>query len=198
MTLLIITGTGRCGTSVLARFCHNIGYGVGGQWCSDRNAGMEEPTVVEINNGIMRGENLERADRFVSEFSRIIVKDPRFVRRGVLDFWASRRRDLELVVCVRDLSCTYRSIEMMQASVGMPKHVDPYTSEADVAMTMHSFWCDVAKFKLPVKVLAFPDFLDDYARVVAALGPNRIDACGRERSKRVWNALVDPAKVHHR
>lgn len=39
--MLIITGPGRSGTSVFARFCEQVGYDTGGSWNEEINAGKE-------------------------------------------------------------------------------------------------------------------------------------------------------------
>lgn len=196
--MLVITGTGRCGTSVLARFCHNMGYLVGGKWCHVRNAGMEEPTVVAVNKDIIGATNDEKSGQFVNDFSRIVVKDPRFIRPGVLAFWAERRQDIKLLVCVRDLVPMLASLVEMRERVGSPLPQNAFTSIDQVAMTMHAFWRDVARFKVPVSLLPFPEFLTDFSLINDRLRGFGGLSFDRERGRKIWEALANKNSVHHR
>ncbi len=56
--MLVITGPGRCGTSLLARFCQELGCDTGGEWNQEVDAGLEHEQVVRINDillGVIQG-----------------------------------------------------------------------------------------------------------------------------------------------
>jgi hypothetical protein len=52
--VIIITGVGRSGTSLVARLYHEFGLDPGGSWDRAINAGLEDPEVVGINRTLMR------------------------------------------------------------------------------------------------------------------------------------------------
>jgi hypothetical protein len=50
--MIVITGPGRSGTSVLARLYQELGFDPGGQWHPEVNAGLEAPAVIAANTDI--------------------------------------------------------------------------------------------------------------------------------------------------
>ena len=188
--MLVITGTGRCGTSVLARFCHNCGYIVGGSWNHDANSGMEDSRFVDVSNQLIRGEPEKDTLKYIDTFERRVVKDPRFLRPEVVSAWASRRDDLRILLCVRDMESVCKSF----AASGLSdrEHLEWATEKThEVFLSM----VEIAQAKIPVQLLAFPHFLDTYDRVhkILTWGELSIDY---ERGQRIWNGLIDKEKVH--
>ena len=67
--MIIITGPGRSGTSLLAALYQHFGYDPGGNWRPEVNAGLESYDVVAINHSIARdlgvtvgtGKSVQRA-----------------------------------------------------------------------------------------------------------------------------------------
>jgi len=51
--MIIITGPGRSGTSVVARMYQQLGFDPGGTWFDDVEAGLESADVVDINERII-------------------------------------------------------------------------------------------------------------------------------------------------
>lgn len=51
--MIIITGPGRSGTSVVAQLYRELGFDPGGQWSSSVRAGWEAPDIVEMNEAII-------------------------------------------------------------------------------------------------------------------------------------------------
>jgi hypothetical protein len=51
--VIIITGVGRSGTSLVARLYSELGVDPGGTWDPSINAGLEDPGVVRLNRAIM-------------------------------------------------------------------------------------------------------------------------------------------------
>jgi hypothetical protein len=52
--VILITGPGRSGTSVLAALYQELGYSPGGYWTAGVSAGLEASDVVEVNDAIAR------------------------------------------------------------------------------------------------------------------------------------------------
>jgi hypothetical protein len=51
--MIVITGVGRSGTSLIASLYQQLGFAVGGEWVPTINAGLEDPQIVEANEIIM-------------------------------------------------------------------------------------------------------------------------------------------------
>jgi len=51
--MIVITGPGRSGTSVIALIYRELGFDPGGKWLAQVNAGFEAPEVVKLNNAII-------------------------------------------------------------------------------------------------------------------------------------------------
>jgi len=189
--MLVITGSGRCGTSVLARFCHNMGYVTGGAWNHDMNAGMEDGRFVETSNAIEQGKVTADVKKYVDTFPRRVVKDPRFMRPKVTELWARSRPDLRVLICVRDMSHVVQSYANI--SPNDPDHLEWVTQRTHEIMMAY---VELARHHVPVQFLAFPYFLDDYKRVHQLLewGGLPIDYSIGELA---WNGLVNKDMVHY-
>jgi hypothetical protein len=62
MVVIIITGSGRSGTSFLAKLYIELGVDIGGQWYPEISAGFEREVIVSINKAIMRDLGLRNLD----------------------------------------------------------------------------------------------------------------------------------------
>ncbi len=51
--MIVITGPGRSGTSVLARIYNELGFDIGGTWDDEIRAGLEDKPVVDLNKAIL-------------------------------------------------------------------------------------------------------------------------------------------------
>lgn len=51
--MIVITGPGRSGTSVLAQLYKELGFDPGGEWVTEIQGGLEPPDVVEANEEIL-------------------------------------------------------------------------------------------------------------------------------------------------
>ena len=52
--MIVITGPGRSGTSLIGEIYERLGFNPGGSWSDDNNAGREAPEVVEENKLLLR------------------------------------------------------------------------------------------------------------------------------------------------
>ncbi len=50
--MIVVTGPGRSGTSILAALYQRLGYDPGGTWNESVNAGLEQPDIVRLNKAI--------------------------------------------------------------------------------------------------------------------------------------------------
>jgi hypothetical protein len=63
--MIVVTGVGRSGTSMIAALYEELGFGTGGRWVESINAGLEDPQVVETNEALMAELNLFGAKRTI-------------------------------------------------------------------------------------------------------------------------------------
>jgi hypothetical protein len=61
--MIVVTGVGRSGTSMIAALYEELGFDTGGLWVESINAGLEDARVVEANETIMAELNLFGAKR---------------------------------------------------------------------------------------------------------------------------------------
>jgi len=192
--MLIITGTGRCGTSVLAKFCRAVGYDPGGAWYEPVHAGYEHPKVVAINQAILN--NLEagtfRPDDYRKPIRGIearVVKDPRFLGHpSVLSTWHAHREDLSVLLLCRDAD---------EIAASFDRHPTWFHWPGDTSriyVRFYEFVLRVAELGIPFRVLHFPSFLDQYQAVATALGELGLPI---EDGEPAWDDVVDWSEVHH-
>ena len=115
--MLIITGSGRCGTSFMAKMAKGLGMSMGIDWNDEIDAGLERPGISRLNEAISERLKLVDHSIVVREFAQQIravtwpcIKDPRFISLpGVLQVWLDARQDLEFVLIYRSPMATARS-----------------------------------------------------------------------------------------
>jgi hypothetical protein len=192
--MLMITGTGRCGTSVLAKFCRAIGYDPGGEWYETVDAGYEHPKVVAINKAMMA--NLEAGTFRPEDYRDLIrgiqarvVKDPRFLwHPRIISTWHASRNDLSVLLLCRDAD---------EVAASFDRHPEWFTWHGNRTTIYCNFYHSVLKMAelgVPFRVLHFPSFLDQYEGVEREL--NELGLPVRD-AEHVWQDIVDKSKVHH-
>jgi hypothetical protein len=193
--MLVITGMGRSGTSVLAALCKQLGYDPGGDYVEGINAGLEDPAVVAVNEDVFRpapaGGPLAGRVRAVR---RVVVKDPRFILEAgrPLRVWWEHRQDLRVVLTGRDPEEVVRSRQAHPHWFGQVHDGEAGVLRDDVAAAA-GLMTDLG---IPFRRLHFPDFLGEPAAVFEALRFGGL-SFSDWRAKRHWRKLVDPAKVRH-
>src|SRR4051794_7017681 len=124
--VIVITGPGRSGTSVLARLYQELGFDPGGNWIPDKRAGLEHGDFWRLNNKLaaaagftmphsrkrdssrpakVRMVKWDRVDGVVAEHAETmvrlarenaVVKDPRF--QWTLPLWLRAGAQIDFVV----------------------------------------------------------------------------------------------------
>jgi hypothetical protein len=193
--MLVITGMGRSGTSVLAALCARLGYDPGGEYREGINAGLEDPAVVAVNEDVFRPEPAggPLAGR-IRAVRRRVIKDPRFVLAGgrPLRVWSEYRFDLRVVLTDRDPAEVVRSRQAHPGWFAPTPDAEAGVLRDDIAATV-GLMTDLG---IPFRRLRFPDFLADPAAVFDALRFGGL-TFSDWRARRHWRKLVDPAKVRH-
>lgn len=198
--MLVITGPGRSGTSMLGRFCGSIGYHPGGEWCEAIDAGLEHPRIVAINDAMYRearatGSVNEALARYRSEmvsFDLAVVKDPRFTYHpAILRAWSSVRPDLTVLLTYRNPQQSIASRKRHKKFLFVKHKARPEMLKCDMADSIEAMLdCDV-----PFSILLFPNFLTHYDDVYTALTGLglRFD---RNDGLEKWVSIADESRVH--
>lgn len=124
--MIIVTGTGRSGTSVLAKILKRCGCNFRGDWSDKIRAGLEDPEIVSLNERMFKEYNLDIKSDFLNKkqieelsnkykdllksLSQKIkfAKDPRFCK--TLEVWLKAGLDIDfLIISLRDKEETLRS-----------------------------------------------------------------------------------------
>jgi len=200
--MIIITGPGRSGTSVLAQFCLKMGYNPGGSWYDCVDAGMEHPRVAAINDALFlevtrTGAVQKTLDEHREEMRSLdltVVKDPRFTfHPAILRAWHSVHSDLKVLVTYRTPEHSIAS-RKRHASDLVHKHKrHPNVLRCDFANVIEA----MLDLDIPFSILLFPNFLKQYAHVYEAF-ENLGMPFDHDAGQDVWNTLVNMEKVHVR
>ena len=195
--MLVITGMGRSGTSVLATLCKRLKYNPGGDYVEGINAGLEDPEVVAINEAILGpapGDDARRqiAGR-IKSCRRKVIKDPRFILAGgtALRVWWQERQDLRVLLAIRDPLEVIRLRQRIRTgSARSPTRGPRFFRTTSPLLLRHE------RTGIPFRRLHFPDFLRQPEQVFDALRFGGLSfwerRCGKE-----WQQLIDYSKVRH-
>lgn len=194
--MLVITGTGRSGTSFLAKWFQEIGLlQYDANWISSLSAGLEAPQISRVNGAIWVGndpqyEREEAQKRVIQTANYPVIKDPKFFYGGVLDTWLKYRNDLKFIVLVRDFEAVFKS--------RLAKGMETQAFHPDAMENIYAhFRYRLDESSTPYEILVFPEFLDEYnkaySRITKLCPELKID---KDKGRKAWDALVDPSLVH--
>jgi hypothetical protein len=135
--MFIITGLGRCGTSILMKYLREVGFGLGKNvsWNEEMRAGLELSTAYSLNQRMWMGfskngnpidlDRVPTGDYWVGKSFRECIlsvdnderqgkvdvfKDPRFTwHPDLIEAWWEVRKDIKLIICHRDIEQIYKS-----------------------------------------------------------------------------------------
>src|SRR5579871_5582171 len=198
--MLIITGPGRSGTSVLALFCQRLGYHPGGQWYDCVSAGLEDERVVLINDALEAeirhtGQTTHTLARYASQMRQLeqaVIKDPRFTYHPqILRAWHSVRADLKVVLTYRHPEHSLASRRRQARLLLHPHKRHANILRQDLADCLET----LLELEIPFQMLLFPQFLDRYEAVERAFSELGLEIDG-EQGRQAWASVVDRSKVH--
>lgn len=192
--MVIITGLGRCGTSILTKYLKEIGYGIGKNvnWYPKIRAGYElssfYPIVDDlyqyycrkgkkinlndkINWNYWQGKSYREALKLVDKDHRQgqvdIVKDPRITwHPDIIEAIWEARKDIKLIICHRDMKAIHESRLNLPEQFHDPK---PRIEVSDYQVDFAEFYTRVLKLDIPHKVLFFPNFLLNHSNTLSKL-----------------------------
>ena len=192
---LIITGFARSGTSLLTQFLNLCGYGTGGEWNKELNAGFEDEQTQKIvttfQNNPLSEELILFLEKEIEKVDKMIVKHPRFLMiPEILRIWTNIFPDTRILVTYRE---PIHALESKKSFGNLGYYTKLSPSELDIKF--HTFIDTLIHLRIKHHILYFPDFIEDYNKVyhsISALGIH-ID---KDRGRLIWDNLVDPNLVH--
>jgi hypothetical protein len=215
MSLYIITGLGRCGTSILTKFLGSVGFGLGKNvhWHDEARAGLELSPAYSLNvdmynkfckQGIpididdepfgdyWKGHTFRSAINSIDKDERQgkvdIVKDPRFTwDGGLIAAWWEARKDIKLIICHRLVSSIYNSRKNLPE-----KWDDPKRSRIEQYYEDFGKFMDMVLYKnIPHTIFHYPSFLMDFEALYEILNYRIGLIFPLEKGALMWDALID-------
>jgi len=196
--MLIITGVGRCGTSLAAKFFIEMGFDLGKiSWDDNVHAGYEDRDIVTINRCLHKAYIKNKSPMaFYSQykkriftFSLEVVKDPRFTWPGVLPAWWELRKDLKLLIMFRDFDDVVASRQQMNNGGRDLTDTRGYTV-GRVRSDFAQFFNFVLVNRIQYRIVLFPDFFDKQADFIQAIIDLGIPILF-SKSRDVLNKIID-------
>jgi hypothetical protein len=186
-SLTVITGIGRCGTSVIAEFYARMGMNIGDvSWDKKRRAGNEDRNTLAINFNILRHRFSMR--KKIKYLVRDVVKDPQFVASPeIIEQWWSVRQNIKILYMNRDYNAI---IESQRKHPTMTCFA--YRCFADLMEEREQLFRDkVKELGIPFAELTFPDCLRDFSNTFPVLQSVTSTKLDKSKAMGVWKELID-------
>ena len=194
--MLIITGTGRSGTTAIAQWLDEMGLLPNkGEYVPQHFSGLEPADVSRVNSAIWLGndapmQSIPAQEHAIRAFEYTVFKDDKFFYGNVLDTWLSVRKDMKFLITIRN----FHKVEKSRRAAGQ---LNKIRTPEQLNLDFGKFLSRVILSKLPYEIVSFPNFLDEYEDVydkVTALSPElNID---KEIGREAWNKVIDKTKIH--
>ncbi len=188
--MLLITGTGRSGTSFVAKWFYDMGkIDYDYIWLNEYSAGLEPSDVTRINGAIFIGNDKKyQTEKEISDAIKKInyrvIKDPLFFYPNVLEYWAKRKKNLSILICLRNFEDVYKSRKLKKMNnTHSPKILTKYNKE---------FRHTISKYEIKHQSILFPYFLDNYDEFYTKI--NLLDSTldlDYKKGKEKFNLLVN-------
>jgi len=199
--MLIITGIGRCGTSLLAKFLWGVGYSMGGfRWNEKINAGMEYPASVLANTNLLGKINTlttSEAREVILGIDEPVIKDPHIFRIEVLPTWLELRPNDKYLVLWKKPELHAR--EALVTGNRFRSFDEAVNNNIRVFSTCMDL---LSRSGVAYRMFEFPKFLDTYDELHQVLvcfgGLQKLDDLGFKTCARKWDNLVDKSLVHYK
>jgi len=214
--MLIITGLGRCGTSLLMKFLKEIKFPVGKDlnWIDEINAGYELRSAYSINlmaysyfikqgkeidldvklddkywKDMSLREMIQNVDKDPRQLSVHMFKDPRFTwSPKLIEMWWTVRKDLEVLLLHRNVQEIIESRGRLPQTYQEPKPERVNKPEV-YKSDFHDFLTKLLELQIPYEILFYPNFTRDYEMVVRAL--NKLSYYFEPwKSEKIWYDIV--------
>lgn len=196
--MVIITGNGRCGTSVIATFCSKIGFSnIGGDWIDpDSRGGAESTEPLTLLYKLQSNEDVSELVEIIQKFD--VVKSPQFVNQGTLLLWSQIKKlfpDLKVLICSRNFSDVAKSFQKYKMHENGGTEI---YSEKDVrylTQRLEKYYNNTLQYlnelEIEYKIIEFPKFLFNFDVVAATLNELGLVIKDKTAARLIWNELVE-------
>ena len=201
--MLVITGTGRSGTSVIAKWldeCDLLPYE--GEWIPQFNSGYSPKDVRRVNSAIWLGndaplQSLPMQEEMIKGFDYNVVKDQMFFYGNVLDTWLSVRNDLTFLICLRN----FNHVEKSKRKVNQ---LNQLKNPEELKMYFGTFLSTLIFKGIKYEIVNYPNLLDEHDLIYDHI--NKLDSSilkkngktiSRKKSLKVWNSVVDKNLINN-
>jgi hypothetical protein len=187
---LVISGTGRAGTSFLVRLLDRCGLETGdGEWYDRARAGLEHrlgPGAPYVVKDPMLGMYCDEVDMTAVAVDAVIVplRDLRAAAASRLYQEHLARADADL------LRLTDEVIPLTPG--GIYASLEPVDVARQLAVIQHRLLHWAARWSIPVVLLDFPRMVHDADYLVDQLLPHLPASCGRAEAIAAFAAVADP------
>ena len=169
--MIVITGTGRSGTSYIAKMIHCLGYKTAGSnsWFFKINGGFEHRCIADIHNLCAAGQTKSASDMVKDLKGFKAVKSPQFVNRqhlNVIDLF-EENYDLHVVLVHRDFMEAAKSFVRYKIPTYSDSDWDKiYTDENELSEILkqryESFQNHLWNAGIDYTVISYERFMSDY------------------------------------
>lgn len=195
--MLVITGTGRSGNTIIALWLRELGeLPYEGEIIPQFYSGLEPKDVRRLNSAIWLGndapmQSVAAQEVAIENFEYPIVKDSMFFYGSVLEAWLSVRKDLKFLV-------TVRNFHQVQKSLMNTKQLNRVRTPEQIQSECGKFFSKLILNDLPYETICFPDFAKNYEDVhekIMSLEPSlEIDF---KKGQEAWEKVVDKNLLIH-
>jgi hypothetical protein len=215
--MIVITGSGRSGTSMMADLYKKLGFDPGGGWDKKIRAGREAPEIVEINNqlnidlqapikaqqstsvGQQRWDLVPAlAEKYGPRLRELsnkfeVVKDPRF--SWTLRVWFEAQANIDhVIVMMRRVDDVMKSARYAGMARQEPSDEQRNLPKAVLMYRIGSMLTAIGDYKIPSTTIWFPECLSDPEQLHQDLVFPKPVRLGK--FLRVFRKVVDDDKVH--
>lgn len=186
--MLIITGSGRSGTSVITEFLYLCNFEVvttSKKMDADKRGGFNSHSLF----------NAASKKRKIKYNKKQIVKSPKFMNYGTCDMWGKLAETcgsgLNVLICHRDFREAANSFK--KYGMGYPlgknnlKSVEQIEQEIKENYELTIEYLD--HWKINYQIITFPDYLFDFENVKSILETLSVKL--PDNAKEIWDKLVD-------
>ena len=214
--MILITGLGRCGTSILIKYLKEVGVGIGVNvnWHENVRAGYELTTFYTLTHDLYHRfckegkpidldvecwgtywegktyrQALQEVDKDERQGDVQVVKDPRVTWHPdiIESIHEARDGDLRLIICHRKIENVYRSRKSLPENYDDPK---PRKVLDEYKIDFADFYTRVLELNIEHVNVFFPNFLLDFNKTywqLTNIGLPHNFAKGYE----IWGNIID-------
>lgn len=215
--MILITGLGRCGTSILTKYLKEVGFGIGVNvnWHENVRAGYELTTFYTLTHdlyqrfckvgdeidldiecwgsyweGYTYREALNHFDKDRDRQGKVdVVKDPRVTwHPDIIEaIHDARNGDIRLIICHRKIENIYRSRKSLPENYDDPK---PRKVLDEYKIDFADFYSRVLELNIEHINVYFPNFLLDFNKTYRQLNDIGLPHSFEEGYK-IWGNIID-------